>query len=150
MENEQDQQKEHAFDGIVQGPVRYLQDLISNGDIKSPEASINTIIRESNVDINLISDGYHTFGELYEHRIELFIALCARNTDVAWKSKLHHGGTSIEGWFIMGLYQVKGFQITYHLPMSYWDRCAFVLTLDRAPEWDGHTSADVIKRLREL
>src|SRR4051812_9247234 len=71
------------------------------------------------VDTNLISDGYHTFGELYEHRIELFIALCRRNQDIAWKSLTHSDGSSIEGWFLMGLYETKGEQITYHLPMSY-------------------------------
>jgi hypothetical protein len=39
--------------------------------------------------------------------------------------------------------------ITYHLPMKYWDR-ANVIELERAPEWDGHTSKDVLKRLASL
>ena len=34
-----------------------------------------------------ISDGYHTFQELYEHRIILFSALCNVYPDISWKSK---------------------------------------------------------------
>jgi hypothetical protein len=44
----------------------------------------------------------------------------------------------------------KGSQITYHLPTSKWDECDFAITLDKAPEWDGHTSNDVLERIREL
>ena len=44
------------------------------------EALINQIIQAgvkgSGVNTNLISDGYHSFGELYDHRITLFITLC--------------------------------------------------------------------------
>lgn len=38
----------------------------------------------------------------------------------------------------------------YHLPMSEWDNCKWANTLENAPEWDGHTSADVLKRLAEI
>lgn len=102
-----------------------------------------------------VSDGYHTFGELYEHRIALFLALAQRVDDVmptgnVWRSKLHSDGSSIDGWFIMGIDTEPGRQITYHLPMSRWDDTGFMVTLDRAPEFDGHTSADVLVRLRRL
>ena len=68
---------------------------------------------------NEIADGYHTFGELYEHRIILFIALCrAYSEDVTeyksvpvWRSKLHSDGTIFDGWFIMGINKEKGKQI---------------------------------------
>jgi hypothetical protein len=33
-------------------------------------------LKACGMDTNRISDGYHTFGELYDHRIQLFIALC--------------------------------------------------------------------------
>lgn len=97
-------------------------------------------------------DGYHTFTELYEHRIHLFIALCCSiNSGYdAWKSKLHSDGSSFEGWFILGLREEPGSQITYHLPMKKWKDCSFAKTLDRAPEWDGHTSADVLERVKNL
>lgn len=39
--------------------------------------TVNWIIKQNpNMDTNLISDWYHTFWELYKHRIHLFIALC--------------------------------------------------------------------------
>lgn len=96
-----------------------------------------------------VSDGYHTINELYEHRINLFIALCKRIND-CWRSDTHSDGTSFEGWFILGINKSQGSQITYHLPMSRWDDCDFATTLFKAPEWDGHTSNDVLKRLLEL
>ncbi len=99
-------------------------------------------------------DGYHSFTELYEHRIVLFIALCAierLKTDIpVWKSKLHSDGSNFEGWFILGMFEESGRQITYHLPISKWDDCNFAVTRERAPEWDGHTSANVIERLKNL
>lgn len=105
-----------------------------------------------------VSDGYHTFDELYAHRIELFMSLCFQiyqNNDHAdmmpvWKSLEHSDGTSIEGWFVMGIYTEKGKQITYHLPESLWKDCDFAQTLDQAPPFDGHTSADVLERLKKL
>lgn len=96
-----------------------------------------------------ISDGYHTFNELYEHRHILFICLCD-SVPNAWKSKLHSDGTMFDDMFIMGINDEKGKQITYHLPINLWDRCEFIRTTNNAPEWDGHTSDDVLKRLMEL
>lgn len=120
------------------------------------EEAINTIIA-GGCDTNKISDGYHTFEELYEHRIILFIALCRmidgsmESTDgEVWKSKKHSDGTEWNGWFLLGINQDKGNQITYHLSEKYWDDCEFAVTLEQAPEFDGHTSQDVLKRLKEL
>jgi hypothetical protein len=101
----------------------------------------------SNVpDTSLVSDGYHTFGELYEHRIALFIALCHMAPRLAWKSHTQSDGTVLDGWFIAGMRKKPGDQISYHLPASYWDKLG-VPELEKAPEWDGHTSSDVVQRL---
>lgn len=96
-----------------------------------------------------ISDSYHTFSELYAHRHQLFIALCNTNLGLfeSWKSEYHSDGSpAYEYYFIAGLYLDKETQITYHLPIELWDllKCK---TLDKAPEWDGHTSKEVITRL---
>ena len=109
-------------------------------------------------DASEVSDGYHTFNELYEHRCLLFCviiealgrAFVKGGWDV-WKSRKHHDGTSIDGWFIAGATpHYKGLKgITYHLPDSVWDYIKHVRELDRAPEWGGHTSQDVIERLKE-
>lgn len=102
-----------------------------------------------------ISDGYHTFNELYEHRNWLFIQMCEWIREAGygcWKSKKHSDGSEIEGWFIAGYGTKAGEQITYHLPMRLWDSCdSFVFEeLEKAPEWDGHTPNDVLIRLKNL
>ena len=107
-----------------------------------------------------VFDGYHTMDELYDHRIQLFIALCkyviyndvklrGMNYSV-WRSKLHADGSEYEGWFILGIGKEKGKMITYHLPISKWGEIELAETLDCAPEWDGHTSNDVLERLKYL
>ena len=106
-----------------------------------------------NIDTNAVSDGYHTFGELYEHRIALYMALAKQLSGCAgdvWKSEFHSDGSHIDGWFVMGIGRDPGDQITYHLPESKWDECAFAKTLTGAPEFDGHTAADVLERLKAL
>ena len=93
-----------------------------------------------------VSDGYHTFRELYAHRFALFLAL-ARSLGTAWRAHQHADGTMFEGWFIVGLMLSTG-QITYHLPLTDWEHTGFMHTYTRAPSWDGHTSRDVVERLR--
>lgn len=114
----------------------------------SKEALINNLIKKEEVDTNLISDGYHTFGQLYEHRIELFIALARWVNDHSlipvWKFKTE------EGWFLLGINTEGDKQITYHLPMSKWEETKFAYTRLIKPEWDGHTSNDVLERLKQL
>lgn len=111
------------------------------------EQQINELIKSSGSDTNLISDGYHTFGELYEHRIMLFIAL-AKQTMSAWRTTKHSDGSSWDGWFVLGIFKKAGEQMTYHLPMSKWNDCEFAETLDKAPDFDGHTSNDVLNRIK--
>lgn len=99
-----------------------------------------------------ISDGFHSFDELYNHRIALFIALCRQfvRKYPVWKSKNHSDGSVWDGWFVLGLDTMKGKQITYHLPISEWDKCNFAMSLSEAPPFDGHTSCDVLERLAKL
>lgn len=109
-------------------------------------------------DMGEVSDGYHTFNELYDHRIELFLALCEHvywstlgTKSRVWCSAKHADGTMFEGWFVMGIDREPGRQITYHLPIRFWDRAVRISALlFKAPEFDGHTPADVLKRLREI
>lgn len=150
-----------------------MEKIIIPNEISTQSVRVVEERHETEVDVahaGSVSDGYHTFDELYDHRITLFIALCrqleqrrdigeeivpgqvveiTRTFDV-WRSKTHHDGTSWDGWFIMGIGTKKGKQISYHIPLSRWDETGFAETLDRAPEWDGHTSDDVIQRLKEL
>jgi hypothetical protein len=119
--------------------------------------------KEHNQNIGELSDGYHTFNELYEHRITLYIALCKNlagreNIPMAgpfdsypvWRTKAHSDGSVWDGWFMLGINYHAGEQITYHLPMTKWRECYFADELIKAPEWDGHTAEDVLKRLKEI
>lgn len=96
-----------------------------------------------------VSDGYHTFDELYEHRCILFVALCLAHPDLAWKARQHADGSEMPGWFIAGMKLPTG-DVTYHLPDDHWDLLRGVKIFhDGAPAWDGHTSEDVVNRLRK-
>lgn len=108
-----------------------------------------------------INDGYHTFEELYEHRFQLFIALCRATKALdnslgmdqsVWRSKKHSDGELAFGgtWFVMGINFEPGKQITYHLPIEKWEDTNFAPELDQAPEWDKHTSLDVLERLKAI
>lgn len=88
-----------------------------------------------------LSDGYHSYNELYKHRMILFSIICNQNKEVAWKSLLHHGGTMFDGYFIVGINTPLG-QFTYHYQLEYW-RLFKVKELKKAPEYDGHTPDDV-------
>lgn len=119
--------------------------------------AINTIIAGYGSDVRKkISDKWHTFEELYEHRYRLFIALCGvigsrtPGGPLVWRSKLHSDGTMQDGNFIMGIFSAIGRQITYHLPLRLWADTDFCVTLEMAPIYDGHTSKDVLNRLEHL
>ncbi len=100
-------------------------------------------------DVGNVSDGFHTFNELYSHRCTLFAALMKAHKDISWKSKLHSDGTMFDDWFIAGMNLPTG-MITYHLPLDhFWSKLDDINELEYAPEWDGHTSDDVINRLLE-
>lgn len=98
-----------------------------------------------------ISDGSHTFGELYHHRALLFATILNNPLfkDIAWKSKLHHDGTMFDDYFIVGIQTPQG-QATYHYAIDpYWDIFK-VKELEKAPEFDGHTPAQAVERIFSL
>lgn len=97
-------------------------------------------------DTSKISDGFHCFGELYSHRMLLFITLMKSYPHISWKSKKHDDGSEYEGYFIAGMTLPTG-DITYHIIDKFWNLLSNVKTLDTAPKWDGHTSDTVLQRL---
>lgn len=105
-------------------------------------------------DTGNISDGYHTFNELYEFRLlynAAFFNLIYRGdyTEV-YKSKLHSDGEHPFGdpnWFIVVAKLPAVGQISNHYEMKDWDLFK-IPEKYQAEEWDGHTSQDVAKRLR--
>jgi hypothetical protein len=95
------------------------------------------------------SDGYHTFNELYDHRCTLFLALMQSAPALSWISTKHEDGTSWDGWFIAGMKLPTG-DVTYHLPARMWSLACETgaAILETGFHWDGHTSADVVKRVQ--
>lgn len=70
------------------------------------------------IDTGLISDGYHTFNELYEHRHALMLALMKAVPQHSWFSRRHHDGELCFGdgeWFIVGAELPDSGTVTYHL-----------------------------------
>ena len=100
-------------------------------------------------DMGEVSDGYHTFNQLYHQRAVLFAALVKLNKDKAWKSFKHSDGKYCfdkDGeWFIVGIDTPEG-SYTYHYHKKYWDMfdCQ---ELEVGKEWDGHTEEDVTRLL---
>jgi hypothetical protein len=96
-----------------------------------------------------VSDGYHTFNELYFHRLVLFSIICKQNKCKSWRSKLHADGTMFENYFIVGINTSAG-QYTYHYHMDYWNKFEGVSEIEKAPEWDGHQPSDIDRLLTLL
>jgi hypothetical protein len=103
----------------------------------------------SNEDVGELSDGYHTFNQLYHQRAVLFACIVRQNKNKAWKSFKHSDGKycfdSNGEWFIVGVDTPQG-SYTYHYAKEYWDMfdCQ---ELECGKEWDGHTEEDVTRLL---
>lgn len=95
-----------------------------------------------------VSDSYHSFDELYSHRMLLYISLMKSYPHISWKSKKHNDGSEYEGYFIAGMKLPVG-DISYHIIDKFWDLLSNVKELENAPPWDSHTSDDVLNRLNE-
>lgn len=102
-----------------------------------------------------VSDGYHTFAELYRYRMLLqaawFNELADKSTDFnVQKSRRHHDGELCFGkdnYFIVVADLPTG-QISNHYKGEFWDLFK-VLEVETAPEWDGHTPATAADRIEK-
>ena len=104
---------------------------------------------DPNANMGNVSDGYHTFNDLYHHRAVLFSVICSQFKNLAWKSKKHNDGTMFDGMFIVGINTPKG-QATYHYDIEPYWKMFDVLSLDYSPRWDGHTPEEAIERISSL
>jgi hypothetical protein len=114
-------------------------------------------LKEDHIEVSEnTSDGYHTFKELYDFRrmynAALFNEWAANHKHFVHKSFKHHDGEVPFGnndWFIVVAMLPTG-QISNHYERKYWNMFQ-VPEYDRALfPYDGHTSADVLKRLDDL
>ena len=102
------------------------------------------------------SDGYHTFKELYEFRLlynaALFNEWAEQGKYDVHKSQRHFDGELCFGrddYFVVVATLPTG-QISNHYPMTDWDLFKCEAVEKAKAQWDGHTSQDVAKRLREF
>lgn len=112
-------------------------------------------VAPSGVNADEISDGYHTFGELYDHRRALtaLLAALAARVGNSWRSKAHHPEDSPMfegGYFIVGVELPGAGTITYHYKLSHWDDFATVPELEHAPKWDGAPPSETVERLLKV
>ena len=98
--------------------------------------------------IGELSDGYHTFNELYDFRREYNAALVNSGVWPAHKSHRHHDGElCFDGKYFIVMIETPYGQISNHYECKYWDEfhCEERYVAD---EWDGHTDKDVLQRLK--
>ena len=102
-----------------------------------------------------ISDGYHTFNELYEYRLlynaGFFNELAKQGRIDVHKSRLHSDGDvpfGDENWFIV-MAELPTGQISNHYEMKDWDLFQIPVK-EKANQWDGHSPKDVAERLRSF
>lgn len=98
-------------------------------------------------EIGDVSDGFHTFNQLYYQRMILFATIVKCNKDKAWKSLRHEDGELCfgGGWFIVGIDTPEG-SYTYHYEDDFYSLFDCV-ELERGKHWDGHTEKDVTRLL---
>ena len=103
---------------------------------------------ERKIQDGTLSDGCHSFNDLYYQRCVLFATICNLNKEKSWKSKRHNDGEKCfdsDDWFIVGVNTPQG-SYTYHYEMKYWDLFK-VQELEKGKAWDGHTDKDVTRLL---
>jgi hypothetical protein len=90
-----------------------------------------------------ISDGFHTFGQLYFQRMMLFATLVNLFPELSWKTERHEDGELCfgGGWFLVTIDTPVG-AYGYHYEMEYWDKFNCPV-LKKAKHWDGYTEENV-------
>ena len=94
-------------------------------------------------DIGDLSDGFHTFNDLYHQRAVLFATIVNLRKGISWKTRCHEDGEPCfgGGWFLVAIDTKEG-TYGYHYEDKYWDmfHCKELVT---AKPWDGYTDKDV-------
>lgn len=89
-----------------------------------------------------VTDGHHTYEELYAGRRELSNIIFQTYSDFAWKTRKHSDGEIWDGLFIVGISIPDVGDYTYHYHTEFWDEFD-VKEIEHAPEYDGHTDKDI-------
>lgn len=157
---------DRGSNGITVCPGSFVTKTDHNGNVAVlPKEALNTaFVSEDNV--GSLTDGYHSFNELYEHRHALMCSLmslaeaCPIEGISTFKTRKNDAKESMDGWFIAGInlrfiesqnedgsYNTKPAQITYHMPDRLWDMLVNTPEIEYNADYDGHSSNDVFQRL---
>lgn len=132
--------------------ITALEEALADHAMREVQRLGQEIEQEPVIDGNT-SDGYHTFNELYEFRkaynIALFNEWSSNGKCSVHKSWRHNDGELCfgGGWFIVVAVLPQG-QISNHYKAKDWDFFQIQETEKALFEFDGHTGADVIERLK--
>lgn len=103
-----------------------------------------------------VSDGYHTFKELYGIRHVLSLGAFGWLKSMGWHVEAvtgeHSDGSKMyDGWFMLGATDGIN-QVTFHLPLLYLNAAeAFAVKVEKPSfVYDGHTTADVMITLASM
>lgn len=126
-----------------------------NGNvINATKIVVEKEMAENNIKVDMgeMSDGYHTYNELYEYRMlynaALFNEFAKQGTYDVHKSRKHSDGEYPFGdsnWFIV-MAELPTGQISNHYEMKDWDKFQ-IPEKPLANKWDGHSPRDVAERL---
>ena len=141
-----------TIESVVDGGMYWMKENPFNW----ADEMIEELVEEEEVkDMGEVSDGYHTFNELYEYRLlynaSMFNELAKQNLYNVHKSKRHSDGEIPFGdsnWFIV-MAELPTGQISNHYEMKDWDLFQ-IPEKETANKWDGHTPKDVTERLRRF
>lgn len=131
----------------------------------NPIQNINNLIasaKNSGFSVKEVTDGYHTFQELYDFRLMYNAALfnewaslvSISDSSIKYdvhKSLRHNDGELCfgGGWFIVSAKLPTGL-ISNHYKMEHWDLFN-VPEVDKAKyKFDGHTGKDVLERIKHI
>lgn len=126
--------------------------LTHSAGLKEDEEIVELIdsFQQEQTDMGEVSDGYHTFNELYYYRM-LYNAAFFNLLPKEWvhKSKRHHTGEECfgGGWFIVMANLPTG-QVSNHYELKDWDLFK-VPEKEFADEWDGHTPQEAAERIHK-
>jgi hypothetical protein len=142
-------------DGTMYGRAKQPTEMLINR-LQTSVTQALTSLTEAHKVTEDTSDGYHTFKEMYEFRLlynaALFNEWAAQGKYDVHKSQRHFDGELCFGrndYFVVVATLPTG-QISNHYPMSDWDLFKCEAVEKAKAQWDGHTSQDVAKRLREF
>ena len=126
---------------------------IDNTEINlSLENNILSILNTKESEIE-VSDGYHTFTDLYNHRIGLFLLVISLLKKSNKEIKIWYADSEEINWYIVGIdFEDDKKIISYHVPNNvkeYLDKMN-VEYLDKLPPFDGCDSNCNLKRIYEM